>query len=135
MREIAFSVPVSGTIKIDEQTITVTINRAETSISFDPEEMKKRRVSLAKGKTVYDVLLEAALVIVGNSAEKRFSGADLYHKALEKYPYLKRSTWNSHVIASAPDHPSNRHHRSHRDYLRYCGRGQYTLNPEYINKK
>ena len=132
MQEISFSIPVSGIVQIDEGSITVIVNRAETSISFEPVKEEVGRLSLGKGRTLFDVILETAMEVVKGSVTEPFSAAELYHNALEKYPNLKRSTWNSHMIASAPNHPSYKHHGSHRDYFRYAGDGQYRIDPKYV---
>ena len=135
MQEVSFSIPVSGTIRIDEGTITITVNRAETSVSFVPVEKEAGRLSLGKDRTLYDVMLETAIEVAKDSVTEQFSAAELYHNAREKYPSLKRGTWNAHMIASAPNHPSHRHHGSHRDYFRYAGDGQYRLDPRYLTGK
>jgi len=132
MQEISFSIPVSGIVQIDEGSITVIVNRAETSISFESVKEEAGRLSLGKGRTLFDVILETAMEVVKGSVTEPFSAAELYHNALEKYPNLKRSTWNSHMIASAPNHPSYKHHGSHRDYFRYAGDGQYRIDPKYV---
>jgi hypothetical protein len=132
MQEIPFSIPVSGIIQIGEGSITVIVNRAETSISFEPVEEETGRLSLGKGRTLFDVILETAIEVAKGSITEPFSAAELYHNALERHPKLKRGTWNSHMIASAPNHPSYKHHGSHRDYFRYAGDGQYRLDPKYV---
>jgi hypothetical protein len=132
MQEVSFSIPVSGTVKIDEGFISITVNRAETTISFEPEKDMVGRLSLGKGRTLYDVILETAIEVVKGSAMRTFSAAELYNNALKKYPKLRRNTWNAHMIASAPNHPSHKHHSSNRDYFRFAGDGQYRLDPKYI---
>ena len=132
MQEISFSIPVSGIIRIGEGSITVIVNRAETSISFEPLKEEAGRLSLGKGRTLFDVILETAIEVAKGSITQPFSAAELYHNAREKYPNLKRGTWNSHMIASAPNHPSHKHHSSHRDYFRYVGDGRYWLDPKYL---
>ena len=39
------------------------------------------------------------------------------------------------MIASAPNHPSHKHHGSHRDYFRYAGDGIYSLNAKYLKNE
>ncbi len=134
MQEIPFSIPVSGVVRIDDGTITVTINRAETAISFAPLLQKKERISLEGGRTLFDIVLETARDLVRRSNENRFSAAQLYALAQEKYPALKRNSWTGHVIASAPNHTSHKHYGARRDYLRYLGDGAYSIDFKYINK-
>jgi hypothetical protein len=133
MQEIPFTVPVSGVVRIDEGSITITINRAETTVSFEPHE-KQERISLEKGRTLFDILLETAKELVRRTKENRFSAAKLYGVALERYPTLKRNSWGSHVIASAANHPSQRYYGSKRDYFRYLGDGTYRLKDMYLEK-
>lgn len=132
MQEISFSIPVSGTIRIDEGSITITVNKAETTINFRPPIQKQERISLEKGKTMFDIVLETAQHFLEESDEGLFSAAAIYHEALEKHPNLKRNSWASHVIACAPNHPSHKHYGSRRDYFRYLGDGTYSLNIKYL---
>ena len=133
MQEIPFSVPITGVVRIDEGSVTITINRAETTISFEPQQ-KQERISLDKGRTLFDILLETAQELVRRTNENRFSAAQLYGVALERYPALKRNSWGSHVIASAAGHSSQRYYGSKRDYFRYLGDGTYSLKDMYLGK-
>lgn len=131
MQEITFSIPVSGVVRIEDGSIIIRVNRAETLISFRPEPEEKERRALPKGTTVFDVLLETARDFVASTGQTRFTSGDLYRLAIVRYPDLKRNTWTSHTIASAPDHPSYRHHSSKRDFFRYLGGGAYQLQPKF----
>ena len=134
MHEIPFSISLTGVARISEGSITITVNRSETSIIFEPTPVKRERISLEKGRTLFDVVLEAAQELVKRTNENRFSGAQLYSIALERYPTLKRNSWGSHVIASAANHPSQRYYGSKRDYFRYLGDGTYRLKDSYLGK-
>jgi hypothetical protein len=134
MQEISFSIPVSGTVKFDEGSITITINRMETTISFEPVLPKQERISLEKGRTVFDIVRETAQELIKRTNGNHFSAAQLYSVALEKYPDLKRNSWGSHIIASAGNHPSQRYYGSKRDYFRYLGDGTYSLKETYLGK-
>lgn len=133
MQEISFSIPVSGTVRIDENTntVTITVNKAETTVTFETPP-KEERVALPKGTTIFDVLLQTAQHLVGSDGQRRLTTAELYHEALRQYPQLRRNTWAAHVIASTPSHPSYRHHSSQRDYFDFMGSGTYRLNPRYL---
>jgi hypothetical protein len=133
MQEIPFSLPVSGVIKVDEDSIIITINGAETILNFQPSK-KQERISLGKGRTVFDIVLETALQEIRRTKENRFSAAQLYGVALERYPELKRNSWVGHVIASAPNHSSHQHFGAKRDYFRYLGNGTYSLKNTYLDK-
>jgi len=134
MKEISFSIPVSGVVRINENSITITVNKAETTIGFEPPPQKGARISLEKGKTMFDIVLDTARKLVERSDENRFSAAALYHEALDNYPNLKRNSWTSHVVACASNHPSQKHYNSRRDYFRYLGDGAYSLNDRYMAK-
>jgi len=132
MRDISFSIPVSGVINFDGESITLTINRTETTIHMEPETPKGKHISLEPGKTMYDLVLETARQVVKDEFEEnQFTAAQLYHTALDRYPNLnlKRNSWNSHVIGSAPNHPSYHHFSSSHRYFRYLGEGKYSLDP------
>ena len=134
MQEIAFSIPVSGVIRINEDSIVVTVNRAETIISIEPVTKKEERISLEKGRTIFDIVLDVAREVIKMTGTNQFSAAELYHQAMERYPDLKRNSWGSHVIACAPNHPSCKHYSSKRDYLSYVQNGRYRLNPKYLTE-
>jgi hypothetical protein len=86
-----------------------------------------------KGQNLFDIILKTAQDFVAREGpDTRFSAADLYHLALEKYPYLKRNSWTSHVIASSSSHPSQKHYGVKRDFFIYERNGTYKLNPEYL---
>jgi len=131
MQEIPFSIPITGVIKVEEGSITITVNKVDTLISFRSPE-KQERISLGKGRTIFDVILETALEEIRRTKENRFSAAQLYGLALERYPELKRNSWVGHIIASAPNHSSYQHFGAKRDFFRYLGNGTYSLKNEYL---
>ncbi len=131
MRELPFSIPISGVIRLDEDSITITVNRAETNISLETGAAPGKRISLEPGQTMYDLILEAAHEVIQQKGFNRFSAAELYAVAREKHPELKRGSFMSRVIASTPDHPSYKHHKSRRDYFSRIGAGLYWLNERY----
>ena len=135
MREVPFSIPVSGIVRIDGDSVTIVVNRAETNISFSPEAGPGKRISLESGKTMYDIILETAREVIQRKGFNRFSAPELYHEALEKYPELKRNSFMSRVIACTPDHSSYKHYTSKRDYFSHIGPGLYRLNDEYVADK
>lgn len=131
MQDVFFTIPLTGKITLENGSITITVNKAETTITFESIPGKEARISLEKGKTLFDVVLEVAKKMAERSETGQFSAADLYYKALERYPNLKRNSFNSHVIACAPNHTSNKHYASKREFLSYSGNGLYRLNPQY----
>ena len=135
MREIPFSIPVSGVVRIDGDSVVIIVNKAETSISFSPTAVPGKRISLEPGRNMYDIILETAQKVIQRKGFNRFSAPELYYEALEKYPELKRNSFMSRVISSTPDHSSYKHFSSKRDYFSYIGPGLYRLNDEYIPDK
>lgn len=131
MREVPFSIPVSGVVRIDGDVVTITVNKAETTVSLGPEIRPGRRISLEPGKTMFDIILGAAHEVIRRKGFNRFSTAELYQAAVEKYTELKRGSFWSRVIACTPNHPSYRHHTSRRDYFSRIGAGLYELNDRY----
>ena len=131
MQDVFFTVPLTGKITINNGSIIITVNKAETTVTFESIPGKEARISLEKGKTLFDVVLEAAREVAERSETGQFPAAELYYEALEKYPNLKRNSFSSHVIACAPNHTSYKHYASKRDYLSYTGNGLYRLNPQY----
>lgn len=134
MREIAFSIPVSGVVQIDGDKVTITVNRADTTV-FMGEMALGQRISLAPGVTLYDLVLEAAREVVRDKGSNRFSAPELYAVARRNYPQLNRGSFMSRVIASAPNHPSYRHYSSKRDFLHFRGQGVYQLEDKYLQSK
>lgn len=134
MREVPFSIPLTGLVHIDGDTVAIIINRAETNISFS-EMTWGKRIGLEPGKTTYDIILEAARELVQRKGFNRFSAPELYSVAREKYPQLKRNSFVSRVVACTPDHPSYKHYASTRDYFSHLGQGLYWLNKKYMPDK
>ncbi len=135
MKEVPFSIPVSGVVRIDGDSIIVVVNKAETNISLTPETRVGKHVSLEPGKTMYDIILEAAREVIKKKGVNQFSAPELYHEALEKYPELRRNSFMTRVIACTPNHSSYRHYTSNRDYFSYIGPGLYWLNDRYMVEK
>jgi hypothetical protein len=121
-------------ISVDGNTLFLKIGEYRLSLKVEgPEAKPARRLQLQAGQTLFDLVLEAAKTFVKDFREKEFTAADLYHLAREKHPDLdiRRNSWNSHVMSSAPNHASYRHYTSHRDYFRYLGRGKYSLETKW----
>jgi len=134
MKELPFSIPVSGVIRMDGDLVTVIVNRTETSISLETGATPGKRISLGAGKTMYDLILEAAQEVIRRKGFNRFSAPELYSVAREKHPDLKRQSFTSRVIASTPDHRSYKHYKSSRDYFSHVGPGLYSLNDRYMTE-
>ena len=135
MSEAIFTIPVSGTINIQGDSVTLRVRESTLTIKIEgkvPEPGKRLR--LESGKTLFDLVLDAAKTLIEDVGVSEFSAADLYHVAVDKYPELnlRRNSWGSHVVSSAPNHPSYGHYTSHRKYFRYLGRGKYSLEPNLI---
>ena len=135
MKEVPFSIPVSGVIRIDGDEVTISVNKSDTIVVFGPEVRLGGRVSLEPGKTMFDIILEIAREVIRRKGFNRFSAPDLYSVAREKYPHINRGSFMSRVIACTPDHPSYIHHKSRRDYFSRIGPGLYWLNEKYTPDK
>jgi hypothetical protein len=114
-------------LKVGEYLLTLKIE--------GPEVKPIGRLQLDRGKTLFDLVLEAARKFVEDTGEEEFTAAALYHIAKNIHPDLdiRRNSWNSHVISCAPNHPSYRHYTSHREYFNYLEEGRYSLLPHYMD--
>ena len=135
MKEIPFSIPVSGVVRIDEESVIIIVNKTETSISLSPIPPSGRRLFQKQGKTMFDVVLEAARRVVKRKEVNRFSLPELYEEALKSYPDLKKNSFMARVIACTPNHNSYKHHASKKDYLSYLAPGVYSLNDQYTDRQ
>jgi len=129
MAEVAFSIPVTGTIRIQGDSVVIKINESAITMKLDMTDQVGGKLKLERGKTLFDIVLETAKSWVTESGTSQFTAAQLYHAALDRYPNLnlKRNSWGAHVIASAPDHPSYGNYTSKRNYFTYMGNGRYRL--------
>jgi hypothetical protein len=133
MQEIPFTISLNGLIKSDAGKIIISVESSRTTINLEPSSKTDARSFLRKGQTIFDILLKTAQDLVASEGkDARFSASDLYHLALDQYPYLKRTSWTSHVVASSSNHPSQRHYGEKRDFFVWEGKGVYKLKPEYI---
>ena len=129
MSEVAFSIPVTGTIRIQGDSLVIKISESAITLKLDMANEARGKLKLERGKTLFDIVLEIAKNWVEESRTSQFTAAQLYHSALDRYPELnlKRNSWGAHVISCAPDHPSYRHYTSTRNYFTYMGKGLYRL--------
>ena len=129
MSEVAFSIPVTGTIRIQGNSLVIKVNEAIINMKMDMEDETRGKLKLERGKTLFDIVWEIAKSWVEDTGTSQFTAAQLYHSALDRYPELnlKRNSWGAHVISCAPDHPSYRNYTSKRNYFTYMGKGLYRL--------
>lgn len=135
MAEAVFSIPITGVIEVDGNTLIIKVK--ESTLTFKLVGAltdSHKRLQLKPGETLFDVVLESARTFMAETGEEEFSAADLYHVATTTHPELnlKQNTWNSHVVSSSPSHPSYRHYTAKRRYFRFLGRGKYSLEPNLI---
>jgi len=135
MREVPFSVPVSGVIRIDGNVITVIVNRAATRVLLETGKESPQRMVFEPGTTMFDILLESAREFLRRKLYNRFTGPDLFAIAREKYPDLKKRSFMSRLTAATPNHPSYKYHLSKRDYFSRIASGIYTLENKYLPKR
>ena len=131
--EIPFSIPISGTIRIDKSKVTVAFKQAEVTMTVSNSAMSTTRFKKKDGKTMSDIVLATAQKLT-LSGKHIFSAAELYKVASQEYPNLNRRSWGAHVIACAPNHSSYKHYSLRKDYLSYMGQGKYKLNEQYLPK-
>ena len=134
MKEIPFSIPVSGVIRINGNVITVIVNRAVTNVTLDPVEESPERTVFEPGITMFDIILESAREYLKRKGYNRFTGIDLYTIARETYPSLNKRSFMSRMTAATPNHTSYKHHLSHRDYFQKIAPGIYSLEYQYQQK-
>ena len=130
-KQASFSIPISGTITLEDGYLKITVNPSEIKVRLDFGG-KGKRLSLERGRTLFDLVLESARKYLQNSPSNRFTGADLYHIAKNEYQDLKRNSFAAHVIASTPNHSSYKHYPGKRDYFSRIGPGMYRLNDQYL---
>ena len=131
MKEIPFSIPVSGVIRINGNVITVIVNRAVTNVTLDPEAESPGRTVFEPGKSMFDIILAAAQEFFRRKGYNRFTGLDLYAIARETYPGLNKRSFMSRMTAATPNHTSYKHHLSHRDYFQKIAPCIYSLEYQY----
>ncbi len=138
MAEVNFSIPITGTIHIEGDSLTVRVQECVMTVKIEGKRAEaQKRLQLERGKTLFDILLDAAVTFVNETETNEFSAVDLYNIAFDRYPdlNLKRNSWGSHVVSSAPNHPSFRHYTAQRRYFRYLGKGKYSLDQSMVSAK
>lgn len=132
MAESNSAIPVSDIIHAEGNSLTIRVGEYLLTLKIEGPEVKPGgRFQLERGQTMFDLMLEAAKTFIKETGDNEFNAAVLYHTAKDNHPDLeiRRNSWNSHVISSAPNHPSYKHYTSHRKYFRYLGEGKYSLEP------
>jgi hypothetical protein len=134
MAEVVFSIPVTGTIVIEGNLMKISVKETTITARIEGGEGLTTRLALEHGRTLFDLVLEIAQDCVKQTGENEFTGAELYHMALNKYPNLnlRRNSWGAHMIASSPNHPSYSHYTSRRKYFRYHQKGRYSLDKSLV---
>jgi len=135
MPQVTFSIPVTGTIRIEGDSLTIKVSETMTTMKLDMQHEVQGKLTLERGKTLHDVVLATARSFVEETGTNEFSAAELFHMARDKHPELnlKRNSWCSHVISCAPNHPSYHHYTSQRRYFRYLGKGSYSLDQSLLS--
>jgi hypothetical protein len=134
LKEIPFSIPVTGIIRINGNVITIIVNRAVTNVTLDSESESQERTVFEPGTTMFDIILESAQEFFRRTGYNRFTGIELFSIARETYPGLNKRSFMSRITASTPNHSSYKHHLSHRDYFKKIATGIYSLEYQYQPK-
>ena len=135
MAEAVFSIPITGTIDVRGETLTIKVNESVLTVKIEGKRVDGlKRLRMETGQTLFDLVLEAARRMVADFNESEFTAADLYHLAVEKHPDLdlKSNSWSAHVVSSAPNHPSYHHYTARRRFFRYLGNGKYSLDRSLV---
>ena len=135
MAESNSAIPVSDILRAEGNSLTIKVGEYLLTLKLEgPEPKPSGRLQLERGQTMFDLVLEAARAFVKETGDNEFNAAVLYHLTIQKHPDLeiRRNSWNSHVVSSAPNHTSYRHYTSHRKYFRYLGKGKYSLEPNLL---
>ena len=132
MKEIPFSIPVSGVIRINGNSITVVVNRASTHIQLETGSESPGRTVFETGTSTFDILLESAREYNRRKTYNRFTVTDLFEIAREKYPDLKKRSFVARLTGATPNHPSYKHQPSHRDYFMRIAPGIFSLENKYM---
>ena len=136
MEEIPFTISLRGRVRVGTDKITISLDSSRTTINLEPSSKSDARSFLERGQNLFDIILSTASEFVSSEGtDARFSAVDLYHLAVEKYPFLKQNSWTSHVIASAPNHKSQKHYGVKKDFFIYEGNGTYRLDPRFFPDK
>ena len=136
MAEAIFTIPVTGTISIERDSITIRIKESILTVKIEGKEAGgEKRLQMERGRTLFDIVLDTAKTFIEETGEDKFSAADLYHMAVERNPGLsiKRNSWGAHVVSSASNHPSYHHYTARRRYFRYLGKGKYSIEPGLLS--
>ena len=132
MKEIPFSIPVTGLIKIDGTSVTIVVNRTSTHVQLETGAESPGRMVFETGTSMFDILLESAQEHIRRKNYNRFTGQDLFNIALEKYPDLKKRSFLGRLTGATPNHPSYKHQPSQRDYFMRIAPGIFSLVKKYM---
>ncbi len=135
MSESAYNIPITDIIRTEGNSLILKVGEFLLTLKIEgPEPKTSGRLRLGQGRTMFDLVLNAAMTFIKETGEREFSAANLYHIAVARQQELgfRRNNRNSHVVSSAPNHQSYKHYTSHRDYFRYLGSGKYSINPSVL---
>ena len=137
MTEPVSSISENDIIRIEGNSLTLKVGEYKLTLKIEvPEAKHAGRLQFGEGRTLFDLVLDAARAFIEETGRREFGAADIYHVAKMRNPELslKRNSWNSHVMSSTPNHPSYRHYTSHRNFFRYLGRGRYCLDENLVSR-
>ncbi len=137
MKELNFSISINLSLTLKEDKARINIKNVDlipavVSLPHHLISRDRKASSKTEKKTVHDIILQTAKKYVIDTGQNEFTGAKLFNLSLLDHPRLKRNTFAAQVIAAAPNHPSHRHYPNRKDYFTYLGKGNYKLNPMYL---
>jgi hypothetical protein len=127
LKDIDFAITVNMTLSLDGGTASVSVKNVDLKPAMISLPMRDIRTQADEQKTYHQIVFEVAQKTVVETGKDVFTAADLYNRARQKYPHIKRSTFNNRVMAAAPKHPSYKHLSGKKDFLEFLGEGKYKL--------
>ena len=90
-------------IQVQGNSLTITLEDYILTINIEKKPEPEVKDRYGAGRTMFDLVLEAARRSVGLLGNEEFTAADLYHKVRELHPDIdiRRNSWNSHVMSCA----------------------------------
>jgi len=131
MSQIEFQITIKGKGEIKGDKLILSLQDVELRpnvmmLSLGGDSLKPT----VKSMTLHDKVLRAAQELHAHG-HREFAGSDIIHH-LNRTENVKANSIRAHVIAAAPNHPSQKHYTAKRDYLEYLGSGKYRLAKSYI---
>jgi hypothetical protein len=127
MKEVDFAVTINLTLRLNGDKVGISVRNVDLKPAMISLPIEPVAAQVEERKTYHDIILEQAKEIVNETGKDLFTAAMLYNRARQKYPHIRRNTFNNRVMAAAPDHPSYKHLTGTKAFLKFLGEGKYKL--------